>query len=143
MVEKQEIRKLNYVSILSALYTIAKDSYQDIPIEDYEKIPQNDRKLFDLKIENITYELLGRDYILDLGIYRQEVDDENHDSFYIKSSIIDQGDLSTYYGYETFDASGYRIVPSKIIDRSFASSTKEKNFDAAKALKKWNGICCN
>lgn len=113
-IEKQEIRKLNYVSILSALYTIAQESYLDIPIEDYEKIPRNDRKLFDLKIENVTYELLGKDYILDLGIYRQEVDDENHDSFYNKSIIVDQGDLSTYYGYETFDASGYTIVPPKM-----------------------------
>ncbi|SNY99896.1 M14 family zinc carboxypeptidase [Flagellimonas pacifica] len=109
-VEKQEIRKLNYVSILSALYTIAKNSYQNIPIEDYEKIPRNDRKLFDLKIENVTYELLGEDYILDLGVYRQEVDDENHETFYYKSTIVDQGDLSTFYGYETFDASGYKIV---------------------------------
>jgi hypothetical protein len=33
--EKQEIRKLNYVSILSALYTIANGSYNYIPIEDY------------------------------------------------------------------------------------------------------------
>jgi len=113
-VEKQEIRKLNYVSILSALYTIAKESYKDIPVEDYEKIPQNDRKLFDLKIENVTYKLLGKDYILDLGIYRQEVDNEGHDSFYYKSNIVDQGDLSTYYGYETFDATGYKIVPAKV-----------------------------
>ncbi len=113
-VEKQEIRKLNYVSILSALYTIAKESYLDIPIEAYEKIPRNDRKLFDLKIKNVTYELLGKDYILDLGIYRQEVDNEDHDSFYYKSTIVDQGDLSTFYGYETFDATGYKIVPAKI-----------------------------
>nr|WP_299485273.1 M14 family zinc carboxypeptidase [uncultured Allomuricauda sp.] len=110
-VEKQEIRKLNYVSILSALYTIAQESYLGIPIEDYEKIPRNDRKLFDLKIENVTYQLLGKEYILDLGIYRQEVDLEGHDTFYNKSIIIDQGDLSTFYGYETFDASGYTIVP--------------------------------
>lgn len=117
-VEKQEIRKLNYVSILSALYTIAKESYQGIPIEDYEKIPRNDRKLFDLKIENVTYELLGKEYILDLGIHRQEVDDENHDSFYYRSSISDQGDLSTYYGYETFDASGYKIVAPNTSDEA-------------------------
>ncbi|WP_420601702.1 M14 family zinc carboxypeptidase [Flagellimonas sp.] len=134
-VEKQEIRKLNYVSILSALYTIAKESYQDIPIKDYEKIPQNDRKLFDLKIENVTYELLGNDYILDLGIYRQEVDDENHDSFYNKSIIVDQGDLSTFYGYETFDASGYRIIPGKLTDQSFESPTKMKDFNVVDALK--------
>lgn len=113
--EKQEIRKLNYVSILSALYTIAKGTYKDIPVENYEKIPHNDRKLFDLNIENVTYELLGKDYILDLGIFRHEVDLKGHDDFYYKGTIGDQGDLSTFYGYETFDASGYKIVPPKLV----------------------------
>ncbi|WP_318308458.1 M14 family zinc carboxypeptidase [Flagellimonas crocea] len=117
--EKQEIRKLNYVSILSALYTIANESYQNIPVEDYEKIPRNDRMLFDLKIENVTYELLGDDYILDLGIFNHEIDLKNHNDFYYQSSIADQGDLSTYYAYKTFDAEGYKIVPPKVtkVDR--------------------------
>lgn len=117
--EKQEIRKLNYVSILSALYTIANESFKSIPIEDYEKIPSNDRMLFDLKIENLTYELLGDAYILDLGIYNQEVDLKNHNEYYYKSTVADQGDLSTYYAYKTFDAEGYTIVPPKVakVDR--------------------------
>ncbi len=112
--EKQEIRKLNYVSILSALYTIANESFKSIPIEDYEKIPRNNRMLFDLKIENVTYNLLGDDYILDLGIFNQEVDLGGHNQFYYKSSVADQGDLSTYYAYKTFDAEGYTIVPPKV-----------------------------
>lgn len=112
--EKQEIRKLNYVSILSALYTIAKGNYKDIPIAEYEKIPENDRKLFDLKLENLTYPLLGKEYILDIGIHRLEVDKEDHNDFWYSSRIIDQGDLSTYYGYETFNAEGYRVVPGKV-----------------------------
>lgn len=112
--EKQEIRKLNYVSILSALYTIANESFKSISTEDYEKIPRNDRKLFDLKIENVTYELLGDDYILDLGIFNNEVDLEGHNQFYYQSSVADQGDLSTYYAYKTFDAQGYKIVPPKM-----------------------------
>ncbi|NNL07619.1 MAG: peptidase M14, partial [Croceitalea sp.] len=113
-IEKQEIRKLNYVSILSALYTIAKENYKQIPIEEYEKIPRNDRNLFDLKIENVTYEHNGQDFILDLGIQRQEVDKEGHNDFYYKSNIVDQGDLSTYYGYETFDAEGYTLRAPKV-----------------------------
>ncbi|MGN7514370.1 MAG: M14 family zinc carboxypeptidase [Allomuricauda sp.] len=117
--EKQEIRKLNYVSILSALYTMANESYKDIPIEDYEKIPRNNRMLFDLKIENVSYELLGDDYILDLGIFNNEVDLENHNEFYFRSTVADQGDLSTYYAYKTFDAEGYTVVPPKVskVDR--------------------------
>ncbi|MEM8506669.1 MAG: M14 family zinc carboxypeptidase [Bacteroidota bacterium] len=108
--EKQEIRKLNYVSMLSALHAIATGAYETIPIKEYEKIPRNDRKLFDLKITNLTYELLGNPYILDLGIQRQEIDLSGHSDFYFKSIIVDQGDLSTYFGYETFDATGYTVV---------------------------------
>ncbi|SIS74117.1 Zinc carboxypeptidase [Zobellia uliginosa] len=113
-VEKQEIRKLNYVSILSAISTIAKENYKDIALEEYEEIPENDRKLFDLKIANATYPLLGKNYILDIGINRLEVDKKDHNDFWYSSRILDQGDLSTYYGYETLDASGHTIVPGKV-----------------------------
>jgi hypothetical protein len=119
--EKQEIRKLNYVSILSAIYTIAKENYVDIPLEDYEKIPQNDRKLFDLKVEGLTYGLLGKDYLLDLGFHRYEVDNPRHTDFHYSSSISDQGDLSTFYGYETLDASGYRATAGKVHPEIFPS----------------------
>lgn len=133
--EKQEIRKLNYVSILSALYTIAKGNYRDIPLEDYEKIPENDRKLFDLKIENVTYPLLGNDYIMDIGIHRLEVDLEGHEDFWYSSRIIDQGDLSTYYGYETFDATGYTIVPGKVYPEVLSKITDMEGQDYVKYVK--------
>jgi hypothetical protein len=120
-VEKQEIRKLNYVSILAAIYTIAKGNYKDIPLEDYEKIPENDRKLFDLKIENATYPLLGNQYVIDIGMNRLEVDGEDYNDFWYSSRILDQGDLSTYYGYETFDATGYEIVPGKVYPETLKS----------------------
>ena len=81
---------------------------------DYEKIPENDRKLFDLKIVNANYELLEKKYVLDIGMNRLEVDLDGNNDFWYSSRIIDQGDLSTYYGYETFDASEYTIIPGKI-----------------------------
>jgi len=112
--EKQEIRKLNYVSILSAIYSIAKENYKEIALDAYEKIPENDRKLFDLKIIGATYPLLGNNYILDIGINQVEVDKEDHGDFWYSSRVIDQGDLSTYYGYETFMAEGYTLVPGKV-----------------------------
>ncbi|KKL16422.1 hypothetical protein LCGC14_2495740, partial [marine sediment metagenome] len=120
-VEKQEIRKLNYVSILSAIYTIAKGNYKDIALDEYEKIPENDRKLFDLKIEKANYPLLGNNYRIDIGMNRLEVDEEDHASFWYSSRVIDQGDLSTYYGYENLDASGYTIVPGKVYPETLKS----------------------
>ena len=122
--EKQEIRKLNYVSILSAIYSIAKENYKDIELEAYERIPENDRKLFDLKFIGATYPLLGKNYILDIGINQVEVDKDDHASFWYSSRIIDQGDLSTYYGYETFEAEGYTIVPGKVYPEIMNADTE-------------------
>ncbi len=133
--EKQEIRKLNYVSILSAVYAIAKKNYTDIPIAEYEKIPENDRKLFDLKITNATYKLREKEYILDLGINRLEVDKEGNDDFWYSSRIMDQGDLSTYYGYETFDATGYSIKPGRLYPRTLKTVGELKELDAIALLK--------
>jgi hypothetical protein len=135
-VEKQEIRKLNYVSILSAIYTIANGNYKDIPIGDYGKIPVNDRKLFDLKITNVTYNLLGTDYILDLGINRLEVDKEGNSDFWYSSRVIDQGDLSTYYGYETLDANGFSIKQGKIYPKTLSSISEVKQLDVMQLLRK-------
>ncbi len=134
-IEKQEIRKLNYVSILSAVYTIAKGNYKNIPLEEYEKIPQNDRKLFDLKIENVTYTHLEKDYILDLGIHHLEVDTKKHNDFYISSRIIDQGDLSTYYGYKTFNAEGYSIKAGKLYPKTLKSIKELSKLDITELLK--------
>jgi hypothetical protein len=113
-VEKQEIRKLNYVSILSAIYTIANGSFEKMTLDAYQAIPENDRKLFDLKIEGVTYPLLGKDYIMDIGIQRPEVDDASHSDFWYSSRVVDLGDLSTYYGYQTLDGSGYRLEKAKV-----------------------------
>lgn len=107
--EKQEIRKLNYVSILSAIYAIGSGSYRALPLEDYYAIPENNRMLFDLKIEGVTYPLLGSEYLMDFGIFHHEVDREGHRDFWNSSRIGDMGDLSTYYGYETLDATGYTL----------------------------------
>jgi len=134
-VEKQEIRKLNYVSILSAIYSIATENYKKIPLGEYEKIPENDRKLFDLKIENVTYPLLGKDYVLDIGMNRLEVDKEDHDDFWYSSRILDQGDLSTYYGYETLDATGYRVTPGKVYPKLLNSIDALAAMDIRSLLK--------
>jgi len=133
--EKQEIRKLNYVSILSAIYTIAKQNYTDILISEYEKIPENDRKLFDLKIAGAQYELLGTTYSLDLGINQIEVDYEDNNRFWYSSRILDQGDLSTYYGYETLDASKHKVIPSKIYPEVLESMSDIKDLNTMALLK--------
>src|SRR5690606_29627287 len=111
--EKQEIRKLNYVAILSALNTISTGAFEKEDLKDYETIPENDSKLYDLKLTGLTYELLGREYIIDLGINHHEVPGGKN-GYYYRSQIADQGDLSTNYGYQEHDLSNHKIVFGKV-----------------------------
>jgi len=133
--EKQEIRKLNYVSILSAIYTIATGKYKNIDIAEYEKIPHNDRKLVDLKLEGLTYDLHGNSYTMDVAINQLEVNEEGNNDFWYSSRVYDLGDLSTSYGYETFNGEGYNIIPGKIYPEELADASALENLDTAQLLK--------
>lgn len=105
--EKQFIRQLNYVGILSAIEIIASQSYKTTTLDKYLSIPKNDRKLFDLKIENLNFSYLGMNFKVDLGINRYELENKDHSDFYYVGRINDIGDLSTHFGYETLDAEGF------------------------------------
>ncbi|PTX42061.1 zinc carboxypeptidase [Christiangramia gaetbulicola] len=133
--EKQEIRKLNFVSILSALKAIASESYKAEDISAYENIPNNDRMLFDLKLKGLTYELNGKPYVLDLGVNRSENDLEGNSEFYYSGRIVDQGDLSTSYGYKQIDASGMSLEYGKIYANKINSENELQQLDAGKLLQ--------
>lgn len=112
--EKQYIRKLNYLSILTAIFTIGDGSFAKMDLTEYEQIPNNDRKLFDFKLIGATYRLRGYDHKIDLGIYRWEIEDDAHETYHLYGQVGDIGDLSTFYGYEELDANNLRIVEPKI-----------------------------
>jgi hypothetical protein len=132
--EKQEIRKLNFVSILAAVFSIADGDYKNADISKYEEIPNNDRKLFDLKLTGLTYELLGEEYILDLGINQREIQDENLDYFY-DAYIADRGDLSTFYGYKDLDAFGFKLVEGKVYPETFQDLAELKQENISEKLQ--------
>lgn len=133
--EKQEIRKLNFLAILSALSKISDKSFRDANISEYEKIPHNDSKLFDLKLIGVKYELEGDDYVLDLGINHAEISEENEKGFYYQSSIADQGDLSTNYGYRTEDVSGYRVRFGAVYPQVLQNMAEIEKLDFLSILK--------
>lgn len=129
--EKQEIRKLNFLAIMTALFSIADQTFRNTDISEYETIPENDNKLFDLKLIGLNYELLGETYILDLGINHSEVSNVDNSNFYYRSRIADQGDLSTNFGYKTVDVTGFKMRPGKIYPEIFENlqALEKLNFD--------------
>jgi hypothetical protein len=57
--EKQFLRKLNFIGILTALEAIATESYRDYPVELYASLPQNGRRVGDLLIRDALIAVPG------------------------------------------------------------------------------------
>ncbi|UCS94626.1 peptidase M14 [Echinicola marina] len=128
--EKQYIRQLNFMIILNALYEIAHGDYTAYAVEDYFRIPDNDRKLMDLILKNVTIHDGENKYQLDLGIKRQNMEMEN--GYAVKGQIDDVGDLSVYFGYKELDASGLEYVEGKLAEESIVDIS---DLDREKALE--------
>ncbi len=126
--EKQMLRKLNFVSILNALKSIAEGTYNKRAIEEYEKIPYNNSGLFcDLILREANVKFDNNSYLLDISFVRNEVNYNSSQDYYFRSSIADVGDLSIFYGHEEFNASDYDVVvgntyPQKIVSKSQLSN---------------------
>ena len=112
--EKQYIRKLNFVAILSALDAIATGSYEHENTADYSAIPENGRALFDVLIRNVQTTQNGNPVTLDLGINHYEVNTNGATDFYYRSQVDDLGDLSTFHGLQEIDAVGLTLTPASL-----------------------------
>ncbi len=121
--EKQFIRKLNFIAILSALYSIAEKSYEKSNIKVYEEIPFNDNLIFDVLLRNLTITYSEKKYTIDVGINKEETYTKNNSKNYFDSKIEDWGDLSIFYGYDELDLDGYEIKKSKIYNLSDTNLT--------------------
>ncbi len=122
---KDFVRKLNFISILMGLQSIATNEYSQKDVEEYFDIPQNDKLLFDLIIRNATIEYKGKDYTIDIAIKNNEKELGNG-NYYYESSIEDIGDMSVFYAYTDIDAKGYTIHPGKV----YEGSTINVSFDS-------------
>ena len=65
--ERQFVRKLNFVILLTAFEAIADKTYENQPIDDYFKIPLNEKMLNDLMIRRLKVKEKGRTYIMDFS----------------------------------------------------------------------------
>jgi len=125
--EKQFGRKLNFVLIGSALEAIQKGLHKAIAVEQYSQIPNNDRNLFDLKIEKVQKKVNGSYYTVDLGYYIEKSDNvSNKDQVVYQVTLEDQGDLSTYAGYKSLNAEGLKILFPKVYNGRIKNSAQEK-----------------
>lgn len=129
-VEKQELRKLNFISILAALYAIAEDQVGDFPVSDYEKIPFNESNAFhDIVIREAQVQNNGNWYTVDVGIRRRELGGDSPMPYYYDAVIQDLGDLSTFFAYESVAAKGMRLLPGKVYTKVVPDWKAVKSLD--------------
>ena len=119
--EKQFLREINYIAILSALSSIVSNSYVNTDLSIYESIPHNEKFMMDFILRNLILNRDGKEYIIDIGINFEEVNINGARDFYLKASIEDLGDLSVYSGYDEIDLSGYIIEPGKTKPEAYNS----------------------
>lgn len=113
--EKQELRRLNFVAILTALETIANGGYAAYDYSFYEALPFNESNGFhDLILREVEIQRSGRWYKVDLAFRREEVNTGNARSYYYRGSVADVGDMSIFYAYDDVNLAGYRAVPGKV-----------------------------
>jgi len=127
--EKQFNRKIHFTMLLSGFLALADGSYENMEVSAYENIPKNDRKMVDLIIRNISVDSPSGTKTMDIAINREEVQNDAATDFYYNSKIADLGDLSTFFGYQEFEASAYNYKKAKVFDQDLAKIGDLKNLD--------------
>lgn len=112
--EKQYIRKLNFMTLLTAFESISNKNYAKENKAHYEDIPENGRSLFDLVVRGATVTKGGKSFLSDLGINRNEINYSNAEKFFYSGKVEEYGDLSTVFGTEEINASGLVLENGKV-----------------------------
>lgn len=116
--EKQFVRKVYFMALLNAIIEIAQANYDRHLIHEYEQIPVNDQKLFDLLLRGVRIPLNDSvNYVTDLGINRGEYTVDT--AYYVRSRIADIGDLEAYFGYDEVDSTGLELVRGCVHPQTF------------------------
>jgi len=134
--EKEFLRKINFISLLTSFKGIAEESYLTEKIEIYQSIPNNEKLMMDFIIRNITARKFQTKYNVDIGINYEEVIFNNSHNFYYKAKIEDVGDLSVYSGYKELDATGLTLVLGKTCETEFNSVNEIKTLEPSSLLQK-------
>ena len=133
--EKQYIRQLNFMAILSSLGTVADGSFAKEDREKYYDIPENGKWVYDLVVRNATVRQSGKSFSADLGINRSEVNYSNATKFFYYSKIEDFGDLHPQYGSQELDATGLTIEKGKTYPTSYKNLSEVSKLNALSLLK--------
>ena len=127
--EKQFLRKINFITLLTAFKSIADESYINESLEEYQSIPYNEHLMMDFIIRNVKTVNAEKEIYIDIGINYEEINFNDDKDFYLKGRIEDLGDLSVFTGYEEIDATGLTLQLGKTNPQTFSSIGELEKID--------------
>lgn len=133
--DKNYLRKLNFVLLITGFASIADESYKNELIATYEKIPENRELLFDVLLRNVTIEKENKQFKVDVGINQNETSTFDDRSFYFTGVTKDIGDLSPFYGFEEVNCDGLMLKPGLVYPEVFNSISELDEVNFSKLLR--------
>lgn len=133
--EKQFLRKINFIALLTAFASIAGEIYKDQTTEFYELIPKNEELMMDVILRNLKMKKNNHKYLVDIGINFEEKNINGAKDFYLKAAIEDIGDLSVFAGYEEIDLTGNSIESGETKPDAVTSIEGLKKLNASELFK--------
>ncbi len=123
---KQTVQKIYSVILLSSIYSIASNEFENIDINYYETLPFNTKKVYDIILRNTIIKMQNETFTTDIAVSYQV---DTH--FEFPPKIVDIGDLSTYTSLLEFNLN--KVIPiekiklNETLDLEFFSSLLEMN----------------
>lgn len=138
--EKQEIRKLNYIALLSALQAIAFEAYPHKSLQTYADLPfNNSNRFFDVLVREVRVQREDQWFTVDLGFRRSEINNADATNYYYRGSLSDMGDLSTFFAYEEVAGSGMEAVAAGVHPNIFSTPAELQALDPVVLLREGIG----
>ncbi len=123
--DKMFIRKLNYVGLLSSLFSIASDSYVQAPIGAYDKLPFSTKYLYDVVLRNARLQAAETvpPVNVDIGINIDESINATTGAVELVGTILDIGDLGNYGAFRDIPMNGTLLRSEHVqIDRKLSTA---------------------
>lgn len=108
--EKQFIRQLTLIALITALESIAEGSYFNEVNSVYFDIPENEKRHYHLLLKNCQVRSPLCNYTVDIGLVAEQNLNPDQRSVSYSYKIDEVGDLSGFFGYEEIDASKLQLI---------------------------------
>jgi len=109
-IERQEVRKFYFYTLMNFMISVSNKSYQNQKIENYFDIPMNVKlKFCDIILRNINIKRNNKVFQTDVSIIRDITDTEKFTDFEENYIFFDIGDLKNKFAFEVIDCQEYTI----------------------------------